>query len=126
LNISIEKTILSNLVFNEDYARKVLPFLKAEYFQEESDKTVFALVTEHITTYNKGPTKEALILELEDKVGLNQKVFDTTVELIKDLATDNTDHQYLLDKTEQFCQDRALHNALREAVSIVQSEKGSV
>ena len=67
----IEKTILSHLVFNEAYARKILPFLKDEYFQNLSDKTVYKLIDEYVKKYNNTPTKEVLQIELQNLDGLS-------------------------------------------------------
>lgn len=122
----IEKTILSHLVYNEEYTRRVLPFLSPAYFLDLGDRTIFELITEHVDAYNKVPTREALLIELENKNGLNQNLFNEVKEVISTLSAENSDLQWLCDRTEQFCKDNALHNALRQAISIASDDKGSI
>ena len=121
----IEKTILSHLVFNEAYARKTLPFLKDEYFQNQSDKVVYKLIQNYVTKYNNTPTKEVLFLELNNKDGLNDTTFKDSKRLIEDLQIDNTEIQWLLDSTEKFCQEKAIYNAIMASIKILDDKTGS-
>ena len=121
----IEKTILSHLVFNEAYARKTLPFLKDEYFQNQSDKVVYKLIQDYVTKYNNTPTKEVLFLELNNKDGLNDTTFKDSKRLIEDLQIDNTEIQWLLDSTEKFCQEKAIYNAIMASIKILDDKTGS-
>ena len=122
----IEKTILSHLVFNEAYARKTLPFIKDEYFQNLSDKVVYNLINEYVNKYNNTPTKEVLFLELNNKDGLNENVFKESKRTIEDLQIDNTEIQWLLDSTEKFCQEKAIYNAIMASIKILDDKSGSL
>ena len=121
----IEKTIISHLLYNEAYARKVLPFLKDEYFQNQHDKTVYKLISDYVQQYNSTPTKEALFIELTNKEGLSETVFKDSKRLVEDLQVENTDIQWLVDSTEKFCQDKAIYNAIMDSIKIIDS-KGTV
>lgn len=121
----IEKTILSHLVFNEVFARKALPFLKDEYFQNLSDKVVYSLINEYVNKYNSTPTKEVLFLELNNRDGLNENTFKDSKRLIEDLQIDNTEIKWLLDSTEKFCQEKAIYNAIMASIKILDDKTGS-
>ena len=121
----IEKTILSHLVFNEVFARKTLPFLKDEYFQNLSDKVVYSLINQYVNKYNSTPTKEVLFLELNNKDGLSENVFKDSKRLIEDLQIDNTEIKWLLDSTEKFCQEKAIYNAIMASIKILDDKTGS-
>jgi hypothetical protein len=121
----IEKTILSHLVFNEVFARKSLPFLKDEYFQNLSDKVVYSLINQYVNKYNSTPTKEVLFLELNNKDGLSENVFKDSKRLIEDLQIDNTEIKWLLDSTEKFCQEKAIYNAIMASIKILDDKTGS-
>jgi archaellum biogenesis ATPase FlaH len=123
--VVIEKTILSHLIFNEAFARKTLPFLKDEYFQSQSDKTIYNLISDYVIKYNNTPTKEVLFLELNNKEGLNETTFKESKRLIEDLQIDNTEIQWLLDSTEKFCQERAIYNAIMASIKILDDKTGS-
>lgn len=128
----IENTILSGLVFNEDYARKVIPFLKNDYFDQQSEKTVFAEVLSYIDKYNGLPTKEALRIAINEKDSLNEEQYRLVNVVIDNLSYDDkTDIDWLVDKTEKFCQDKAIYNAVRESILVLdgnhkQLDKGSI
>lgn len=121
----IEKTILSHLVYNEAFARKVLPFLRDEYFQNQPDKVVYKLISDYVQKYNNTPTKEVLFLELNNKDGLSEVTFKDSKRTIEDLQTDNTDIQWLLDSTEKFCQDKAIYNAIMASIKILDDKTGA-
>jgi replicative DNA helicase len=126
----IEKTILSHLIFNEPFARKALPFLKDEYFQNQPDKVLYRLISDYVQKYNNTPTKEVLFLELNNKDGLSETTFKDTKRLIEDLQTENTDINWLLDSTEKFCQEKAVYNAIMASIKIMDDkssmDKGSI
>lgn len=115
----IESTILSHLVYNDAYCRKVLPFLREQYFHNPQDKTVFSLIADYWQKYNNAPTKEALFIELGNKEGMSETVFKDSKRLVEDLQVENTDIQWLLDSTEKFCQDKAVYNAIMESIKIM-------
>ena len=87
----IEKTILSHLIFNEPFARKVLPFLKDEYFQNIPDRTVYKLISEYVNKYNGTPTREVLQLELKNKDGISESVYKESKDIIDNLSVEETD-----------------------------------
>lgn len=116
----IEHIILANLIENEEYSRKTLPFLKDEYFKNQPDKLAFQLIDNYVKVYNALPTKEALYIELQNKTGISQDTFEKTTELIFELNADvNTKQEWLLEQSEKFCQDAAVYNAVFEAISIL-------
>lgn len=116
----MEKSILSHLVFTEKYGRKVLPFLKEEYFQDQGDQTLFNLINEYVQKYNNFPTKEALFVELSGKDNLDEGTYSEIQNSINDLSVDATTQvEWLVDKTEKFCQDRAIYNAIRSSIQII-------
>lgn len=121
----IEKTILSHLVFNEAFARKTLPFLKDEYFHNQTDKTVYKLINDYVLKYNNTPTKEVLHIELKNKEGMSDSTFKDSKVLIDDLAVENTEIQWLLDSTEKFCQEKAIYNAIMASIKILDDKSGS-
>ena len=118
----IEKTILSHLLHNEPYARKVLPFLKEEYFQSFSDKAVYNLIHSYVDKYNSLPTKEVLLIELDNKDGLSETVFKESRSTIESLSVENTDIEWLLNSTEKYCQEKAVYNAIMSSIKILEDK----
>jgi archaellum biogenesis ATPase FlaH len=119
----IEKLIFSNLVNNEEYGRKVIPFLKEEYFTSYSDKVLFNLIWDYMKEYNTFPSKEALAIDLSNKEGLNQQTFTDCKETIGSIEFDpSTKLDWLLDKTEQFCQEKAVYNAIMKSIEIIDNK----
>jgi len=118
-----ETMILSNLILNEEYGRKVLPFLKEEYFQKRDDQTLFRLANDYIQKYNNFPSKDTLLIDLSNLKNLTGPEYDAVVAKITGLTLiEKTDPQWLLDKTEQWVSWQAIKNALFQCVKIV--EKG--
>ena len=116
----MENLILSNLLENEKYARKVLPHLKPEYFQSIEEKTVFGLVHSFVEKYNSFPTKEALYIELSNLDTINEQVFSESQNLIHSLQVDpSTKTEWLVDQTEKFCQEKAVFNAIAQSIQII-------
>ena len=125
--MSIERTILSNLLFNDEYNRKVIPFLKPEYFQDHNEKVVFDLIDDYVKKYNSFPSTEALAIDLSNKEGLNDETFKISKEIIASLDHDsNTKLDWLLDQTEKFCQDKALYLAIMRSIRIMDEKNGSI
>ena len=114
----IETTILSNLIHNEDYSRKVLPFLNKEFFHDEVEKTLYLTIDSHVEKYNTLPTNEVLGITLNED-SLNEQVFEGCVEYLSNLEKGDTDEEWLLDKTEEFCQEKAVYNAIMESIGII-------
>ena len=120
-----ETAILKNLLQNEEYTRKVLPFLKADYFTENADKIVYDKVNDFVVKYNTLPSKEALVIELQE-MKINEEEFKESMELLDEINSDTeeyTDIGWLLDTTERFCQDKAIYNAVVESISILDDPK---
>lgn len=123
----IESTILSHLLLNEDYGRKVIPFLKDEYFHDPAEKTLFALIKNHTNKYGCFPSKEALFIDLSNIKGINEKLFIKSKEKLENLVHDDgTNVEWLLDQTEQFCQDKALYNGIMQAIKIVDGNQDAL
>jgi archaellum biogenesis ATPase FlaH len=130
--MTLDETILSHLITNEEYGRKVVPFLREDYFRNRADQTIFNLTKIHIDTYNAFPTKEALFIETDKLKTLSQSDFQETKDKISSLSSDsNTDMQWLLDQTEIFCQEKAIENGIMASIAILDGkdkvhDKGSI
>jgi len=118
----IEITILRNLIFNEDYTRKVLPFLKQLYFSVRNEKILFAEIETFVNKYKNLPTKEALLIELNQRKDINEDEYKSVKELMSTLISEGADKQWLLDTTEKFCKDRAVHNAVLDGIKILDNK----
>jgi replicative DNA helicase len=118
MNIELEKTILRNLLTNEPFMRKVLPFVKKDYF-EGIYRTMFSEVVNYVTKYNKLPSQEAFKIELDD-ASLTEEMYTHALDILHDVFTfKEEDEQWLLDTTEKWCQDRAVYNAIMESIQII-------
>ena len=122
--MSIEQVIFSNLVTNEEYGRKVIPFLKEEYFSDYESKVIFNLIDSYAKQYNSFPSKEALAIDLTNHSGVNQGVFDKCKDIISSIAPDSTKIEWLVDQTEKFCQEKAIYNALMQSIQIIDDKDG--
>jgi replicative DNA helicase len=128
----IENTVLAGLLHNEDYMRRVIPFLTEEYFGDFTDKMVYKSIVQYIQDYNGIPTREALRISIEEKDNISDEQYQQIVTLINDLEYDSkTDLDWIVDKTEKFCQDKAVFNAVREAILVLDGnhkdlDKGSI
>lgn len=118
---SLEETILESLVANEEYSRKVLPYLKKEYFEDESNKLLYGSVWDFINKYNSLPAKSAIELELRNKNNLKQAQLDEAVTRLNSFSDtpDKNLTSWLIDKTENWCQERALFNAIYDSIKII-------
>ena len=119
MNQTIEKTTLNNLVFNEDYCRKVLPFIKPDYFDIKEERVVFEEIINFVDKYKKIPTKTSLEIEIDNRKDLNEVEHDKVVKLIQSLNSDEVDFDWLVDTTEKFCKDKAIYNAVVEGIQII-------
>ena len=119
MNIRIEQTILRKLLTDDEFMRKVLPFIKAEYF-EGPYKTLFKEAGKFVDKYNKLPTREAFLVELNEHSNLSNEAFSTAVDIAQNLFDgDEVDEKWLLENTEKWCQDRAIYNAVMESITII-------
>ena len=116
---TIERTALTQLVTNEKYARKVLPFIKGDYFSDKTERTVFEEITKFVDKYNKIPTQTSLEIEVQGRKDLNDHEYTKIVEVIKTLESTDVDFDWLVDTTEKFCKDKAVYNAIVEGISII-------
>jgi len=123
----IETTILRNLLFNNDYCRKVLPFIKNEYFDNFHEKVVFEEICKFILTYDNLATKEVLLIETEKRTDITEDTYKTICGYISNLDDTAADNRWLVDTTEKWCRDRAIYLALMESIKIAddQDEKKS-
>ncbi|NDB61453.1 DNA primase, partial [bacterium] len=108
----LEQTILKNLIKNEVYTRKVLPFLKEEYFSNTEDRLLFKEVAGFVLKYNQQPTFDALNIEVDNIRGTTDDTVKNIKETLKELENDtvSTNADWLLDNTEKFCQEKAIYN----------------
>ena len=114
----LELTILRNLIFNEDYARKVIPFIQPEYYEQRVEKIVFEEIVEFIVKYGSSITIEALNIEIDNRRDLTESENKEIVELLSKLNDNPVDKQWILDTTEKWCRDRAIYIALMESIHI--------
>ncbi len=123
---STEALILRNLIYNEEYSRRVLPYLRAAYFSDRVEQILFDTIAEYIIQYNGLPSKEAVVILLNDNSKLSEDEFKSATafmnqcEAQKDIT--NTE-EWLLDHAEQFCKDKAIHNAIMESIHILDGKK---
>jgi replicative DNA helicase len=118
----LEQTILKNLIYNEEYTRKVLPFIQADYFSDNTEKVVFKEIFEFVNKYKNLPTHEALVINFTESKTLTEPQVRSSIELLNELkqSKDETvDLSWLTENTEKFCQDKAIYNAIMESVQIL-------
>ena len=118
----IETTILRNLVYNEEYARKTIPFIQSDFFEERSEKIIFEEIVSFITKYDSCVTLEALNIEVENRTDLTAEEVKNINDISKELNDSPVDNQWLLDTTEKWCRDRAIYLALMESIHIADGE----
>ena len=121
----LELTILRNLVYNEDYSRKVIPFIQPEYFEQRSERVVFEEIVQFIVKYNSAITKEALGIEIENRTDLTETDVKDIREICTSLNDSVVEKQWLLDTTEKWCRDRAIYLALMESIHIADGNDGN-
>ena len=119
---TIERTTLSNLVYNEPYARKVLPFIKPEYFQDRHERVVFEEINKFMDKYGNQPTKETLSIELDKRKDLQTDEFKKVLEIVEALSDAQVDMNWLVDTTEKFCKDKAVYNAVLNGIQIIEGK----
>ena len=120
--MNLEVTILSNLLYNEKYTRKVLPFLKVDYFTDRSHKIVFLEIHEYVSQYDSLPSLNALGIECQERSDLSEDQFKEIVEVLNVLSNDPSDYDWLVDTTEKWCQERAIYLSLMESVKIADGQ----
>ena len=128
----IETTVLSNLIFNESYYRKVYPYIKDEYFDDQSMKKIFSTYSEYVEQYKAPPSIEALKISLDKRKDMSEDSYTNVMSMVDTFKADeSTDYDFLVNETEKFCQDKDLFNSIRKAILIMDGEdkdndKGSI
>ena len=123
----VEFLILRNLLYNEEYLRKVIPFIKPEYFEDQKQKIVFEEILKFVGEYNQLVTKEALCIEIERRTDITDDSFKDVVDLVTGLKNESSEFDWLIDTTEKWCRDRAIYLALMDSIQIAdgkEKEKG--
>lgn len=115
----IEQVILENLVKDEQYVRKVIPFLKEPYFMNFEDNKIFTIIHDFVEKYNNPPTKQAIVLSLNEDTSLNEDSHKKCLEILDNLNGEKVDRQWLVDETEKFCKDKALYLAVMDSIQIL-------
>jgi len=122
--LQFEKLVFSNIIYREDYARKVIPFIKDEYFYDNSDKLLFTLIDSYVQKYNNFPSVEALTVDLGNKNGIDQKLYEETKNTIDSLCLEeHTEIEWLVDSTEKWCQEKAIYNAIMKSIQLLDSKE---
>jgi len=114
----IETTILSNLVYNEEYTRKVIPFLKEDYFQDGVEKIIFQTIWAYAEKYKSNPTIDALVIDVQDKA-INEDQYKKSVDYLSEIEETPIDLDWLTDQTEKWCKDKAIYNAVLNGIQII-------
>jgi len=118
----IEFLVLRNLLHNEEYLRKVIPFIKKEYFENLNQKIVFEEINSFVEEYNELPTKEVLSIEVEKRKDINEQSYKEIVHLIASLDDVVAEFEWLVDTTEKWCRDRAIYLALMDSIQIADGQ----
>jgi len=116
---------LENLLYNDEYTRKVLPFLKAEYFTDNNERTVFTAISEFVGKYSALPTKEAVGIVVKESKILTEEQFKKCREIIEALEDEKQIQQWIVDETEKFCKEKSLYNAVLESIHIIEGKSKS-
>jgi len=115
----IEQTILKNLIQNEQYTRKVIPFLKPEYFADSSEQLVYTEIKSYFEKYIKSPTLEALLINLDNNTSNSEGIIDGCKEMLGSMPVEDTPFDWLVDETEKWCKDRAIYIAVMDSIEVI-------
>lgn len=119
---SMELTILRSLIHSDEYMRKVYPFLKSDYFHDSAERTVFEQIGSFIDKYNSCPTIEALKIQIQGS-SIPENIYESIGSVLTELQdTENTKLEWLVDKSEEFCKDKSLYNAIRQSIQIIDGQ----
>lgn len=121
----IEDIILENLLHNEEYTRRVLPYLKEDYFHDQEKKIVYDQINQYLGKYNRPPSQDELIIEIQNLKGISQSNYQSSVDLVRTLSkrSKQSGLDWLLEQTETFCKDKALYNAIVGAASMIEEKE---
>ena len=118
--VRLETTILKNLIQSNSFTRKVLPFIKEEYFNELDEQTIFKEVVSYFDKYNKSPTVEALLINLDNNTKLSDNIVKSSKEILQKMGTsEETAEEWLIDETEKWCKDRAIYIAVMDSIEVL-------
>ena len=123
----LEQIILKNLIYNEPYTRKVLPFIRSDYFSDDTEKIVFKEVFDFVNKYKNLPTQESLIINFTESKNLTELQVKSAIDLLKNVHSsreEKVEFDWIVEQTEKFCQDKAIYNAIMESVSILDDRQG--
>ena len=115
----IENTIIKNLIQNDTYTRKVIPFIKSEYFTESSERLIFEEISNYFDKYTKSPTVEALLINLDNVTSKGDAIVKSSKQLVENIKTDDTPLDWLIDETEKWCKDRAIYIAVMDSIEVL-------
>jgi replicative DNA helicase len=118
----IEKSILSNLIHNEEYCRKVVPFLKKDYFADRREAILASQLIEFFNAYNKPASAEILAIEIGNRKDLSDKEIPEFETYINELTSKETNVEWLLGQTEKFCKERAVYNSILASIKIIEGK----
>ena len=118
----LEKQILSNLILDEEFARKVIAFLREDYFLDAEYRTVFQTVGEHFQKYNSPPSKSAILISLQNNRSITEDLYARSEELVNSLNSIESDSDWMIDQTEKFCKDKAVYNAIMQSIQIIDGQ----
>jgi len=121
----LEQTILKNLIYNEVYTRKVLPFIKPDYFSDNTERIVFKEIFDFVNKYKNLPTHESLVINFTESKTLTEPQVRESIDLLKEIHSskdEKSEGQWLIEQTEKFCQDKAIYNAIMESVGILDDD----
>lgn len=129
----IEHAIIKHLIYDEEYTRKVLPFIKSEYFSDRTERLIYEQISDFVTEYNSNPTYESLIIQMNER-NLSEEEYTQSIAILDDIHSSKDElckQDWLVDKTEKFCQDQAIYNGVLESISILDGkhktmDKGSI
>ena len=125
--LTIEQTILKNLIQNDEFIRKTLPFIKEEFFQERQEQFIFREIKEYFMKYSASPTSEALLITIDEKDNIDSQLMGDISNLLKVVGddTEKTPYDWLLDTSEEWCKDRAIYNGVMDSIEIIRDESRS-
>ena len=115
----IETKILSSLVYDEQYCRKVIPFIKTDYFSERKEAILSKIIVEFFTKYNKPLTKEILSIEVGNRTDINDRELTEINSYVDSMTHEEVNESWMLEQTEKFCKDKAVYNAILHSIRII-------
>lgn len=115
----IETKILSNLVYDEQYCRKVIPFIRTDYFSERKEAIIAKIIVDFFTKYNKPLTREILSIEVGNRTDINDKELSDINTYVESMTNEEVNETWMMEQTEKFCKDKAVYNAILHSIKII-------